>query len=226
MPSFKVYTADDSPLRIPPKPSLDEFQFKTENITVLTDFPNVPREKWPTKMNIVCLVLSLKVIDTSVLLQESAIYSFVHGAKAGDIHFVFCRSLSYNVGTGVDVIDIQTLDMGTKYPMLTAMKMTSKTSVCVHPYIQGRFDRTYFPDIVPCDALGPDFIEKKMIIDDLLKNILVMPLAAADANLTVNILPTTFDRPDLIHLKTVFDCCHSGTVLGTIYLMFNLWNFY
>ncbi len=32
-----------------------------------------------------------------------------------------------------------------------------------------------------------------MIIDDLLKNILVMPLAAADANLTVNLLPTTFD---------------------------------
>lgn len=35
-----------------------------------------------------------------------------------------------------------------------------------------------------------------MIIDDVLKNILVMPLATADAKLTA-----------------VFDCCHSGTVL-------------
>ncbi|KAK0187639.1 peptidase C14, caspase domain-containing protein [Armillaria mellea] len=51
--------------------------------------------------------------------------------------------------------------------------------------------------IVPCDAIGPKgFIEDKMIIDDVLKNILVMPLAAADAKLTA-----------------VFDCCHSGTVL-------------
>ncbi|KAK0457425.1 peptidase C14, caspase domain-containing protein [Desarmillaria tabescens] len=52
--------------------------------------------------------------------------------------------------------------------------------------------------IVPCDAVDPDgdFIEGKMIIDDLLKNILVLPLAAADAKLTA-----------------VFDCCHSGTVL-------------
>ncbi|KAK0243771.1 peptidase C14, caspase domain-containing protein [Armillaria nabsnona] len=52
--------------------------------------------------------------------------------------------------------------------------------------------------IVPCDAVDPngDFIEGKMIIDDLLKNILVMPLAAQDARLTA-----------------VFDCCHSGTIL-------------
>ncbi|KAK0504420.1 caspase domain-containing protein [Armillaria luteobubalina] len=51
--------------------------------------------------------------------------------------------------------------------------------------------------IVPCDAIGPKgFIEDKMIIDDVLKNILVMPLATADAKLTA-----------------VFDCCHSGTVL-------------
>ncbi|KAK0241063.1 hypothetical protein EDD85DRAFT_817448 [Armillaria nabsnona] len=35
-----------------------------------------------------------------------------------------------------------------------------------------------------------------MIIDDLLKNILVMPLAAKDAKLTA-----------------VFDWCHSGTIL-------------
>ncbi|KAK0487866.1 caspase domain-containing protein [Armillaria novae-zelandiae] len=51
--------------------------------------------------------------------------------------------------------------------------------------------------IVPCDAIGPEgFIEDKMIIDDDLKDILVMPLAVADAKLTA-----------------VFDCCHSGTVL-------------
>ncbi|KAK0202197.1 peptidase C14, caspase domain-containing protein [Desarmillaria ectypa] len=57
--------------------------------------------------------------------------------------------------------------------------------------------------IVPCDAVGPKgFMEDKMIIDDVLKNILVMPLAAADAKLTA-----------------VFDCCHSGTVLGMIQLL-------
>ncbi|KAK0457424.1 caspase domain-containing protein [Desarmillaria tabescens] len=51
--------------------------------------------------------------------------------------------------------------------------------------------------IVPCDAVGPKgFIEDKMIIDDVLKEILVMPLAAAGSKLTA-----------------VFDCCHSGTVL-------------
>ncbi|KAK0487867.1 peptidase C14, caspase domain-containing protein [Armillaria novae-zelandiae] len=53
--------------------------------------------------------------------------------------------------------------------------------------------------IVPCDAVDPDgnFIEGKMIIDHLLKNILVMPLVAMDAKLTA-----------------IFDCC--GTVLGII----------
>ncbi|KAK0487869.1 caspase domain-containing protein [Armillaria novae-zelandiae] len=122
----------------------DEFKFKKEDITVLTDFANAPREKWPTKMNI-----------------ERAIHSFVDGAKAGDIHFIFYAGHGYQI----------------------------------------RNDNSHEDDqqdehIVPCDALGPDFIEKKMIIDDLLKNILVMPLAAADANLTA-----------------VFDCCHSGTVL-------------
>ncbi len=45
-----------------------------------------------------------------------------------------------------------------------------------------------FADIVPCDAIGPKgFIEDKMIIDDVLKDILVMPLAAADAKLTVSV---------------------------------------
>ncbi|KAG7445549.1 peptidase C14 [Guyanagaster necrorhizus] len=51
--------------------------------------------------------------------------------------------------------------------------------------------------VVPCDAVGPNgFIEGAMIVDDVLKNILVMPLAAVGAKLTA-----------------VFDCCHSGTVL-------------
>lgn len=50
--------------------------------------------------------------------------------------------------------------------------------------------------IVPCDAVDADgnFVESKMIINDLLKNILVTPLVAMDAKLTA-----------------VFDCC--GTVL-------------
>ncbi|KAK0187636.1 peptidase C14, caspase domain-containing protein [Armillaria mellea] len=122
----------------------DEFKFKTEDITILTDFPSVPREKWPTKMNI-----------------ERAIHSFVHGAKAGDIHFAFYAGHGHQI-----------------------------------PNANSHEDDKQDEHIVPCDALGPDFIEKKMIIDDLLKNILVMPLAAADANLTA-----------------VFDCCHSGTVL-------------
>ncbi|KAK0221418.1 peptidase C14, caspase domain-containing protein [Armillaria fumosa] len=122
----------------------DEFKFKKEDITVLTDFPDVPREKWPTKKNI-----------------ERAIRSFVDGAKAGDIHFIFYAGHGYQIRND-----------------------------------NSHEDDKHDEHIVPCDALGPDFIEKKMIIDDLLKNILVMPLAAADANLTA-----------------VFDCCHSGTVL-------------
>lgn len=50
--------------------------------------------------------------------------------------------------------------------------------------------------IVPCDAVDPDgnFIEGKMIIDDLLKNILVMPLVAMDAKLTVSSLPIVCPR--------------------------------
>ncbi|KAK0504423.1 caspase domain-containing protein [Armillaria luteobubalina] len=122
----------------------DEFKFKKEDITVLTDFPDVPRETWPTKMNI-----------------ERAIHSFVDGAQAGDIHFIFYAGHGYQIRND-----------------------------------DSHEDDKQDEHIVPCDALGPDFIEKKMIIDDLLKSILVMPLAAADANLTA-----------------VFDCCHSGTVL-------------
>ncbi|KAK0445786.1 caspase domain-containing protein [Armillaria borealis] len=84
---------------------------------------------------------------------------------------------------------------------------TSSGDICFLFYA-GHGYQIYNPDsqekdkrdehIVPCDAVDPngDFIEGKMIIDDLLKNILVMPLAAMDAKLTA-----------------VFDCCHSGTVL-------------
>ncbi|PBK59739.1 peptidase C14 [Armillaria solidipes] len=122
----------------------DKFMFKKEDITVLTDFPDVPRDQWPTKMNI-----------------ERAIHSFVDGAKAGDIYFIFYAGHGHQIRND-----------------------------------NSHEDDKHDEHIVPCDALGPDFIEEKMIIDDLLKNILVMPLAAADANLTA-----------------VFDCCHSGTVL-------------
>ncbi|KAK0202200.1 caspase domain-containing protein [Desarmillaria ectypa] len=122
----------------------ETFKFKKEDITVLTDFPNVPRDQWPTKMNV-----------------ETAIHSFVDGAKAGDIHFLFYAGHGHQI-----------------------------------PNDNSHEDDKRDEHIVPCDALGPDFIEEKMIIDDLLKNILVMPIAAADANLTA-----------------VFDCCHSGTVL-------------
>ncbi|SJL07969.1 uncharacterized protein ARMOST_11327 [Armillaria ostoyae] len=84
---------------------------------------------------------------------------------------------------------------------------TSSGDICFLFYA-GHGYQIYNPDsqekdkrdehIVPCDAVDPngDFIEGKMIIDDLLKNILVMPLAVIDAKLTA-----------------VFDCCHSGTVL-------------
>ncbi|KAK0243769.1 caspase domain-containing protein [Armillaria nabsnona] len=122
----------------------DEFKFKKEDITVLADFPDVPRDQWPTKMNI-----------------ERAILSFVDRPKAGDIYFIFYAGHGYQIRND-----------------------------------NSHEDDKHDEHIVPCDALGPDFIEEKMIIDDLLKNILVMPLAAADANLTA-----------------VFDCCHSGTVL-------------
>ncbi|KAG7445550.1 uncharacterized protein BT62DRAFT_163301 [Guyanagaster necrorhizus] len=60
--------------------------------------------------------------------------------------------------------------------------------------------------IVPCDAIDPDgaFMEDKLIIDDVLKNMLVMPLVAVDAKLTA-----------------VFDCCHSGTVLDLLHYRCN-----
>ncbi|SJL07971.1 uncharacterized protein ARMOST_11329 [Armillaria ostoyae] len=110
----------------------DEFKFKKEDITVLTDFPGVPRDQWPTKMNI-----------------ERAIHSFVDGAKAGDMYFIFYAGHGHQIRND-----------------------------------NSHEDDKHDEHIVPCDALGPDFIEELMIIDDLLKNILVMPLAAADANLT------------------------------------------
>ncbi|KAK0457426.1 caspase domain-containing protein [Desarmillaria tabescens] len=122
----------------------DRFEFKKEDITVLTDFPGVPRDQWPTKTNI-----------------ETAIQDFVDGVKAGDIRFLFYAGHGHQIHND-----------------------------------NSREDDKRDEHIVPCDAVGPDFIAEKMIIDDFLKNTLVMPLAAADANLTA-----------------VFDCCHSGTVL-------------
>ncbi|KAK0202198.1 caspase domain-containing protein [Desarmillaria ectypa] len=65
--------------------------------------------------------------------------------------------------------------------------------------------------IVPCDAVDPnsDFIEGRMIIDDLLKNILVMPLAAMDAKLTIShTIAATTSRPgkELLSVYIDTDC--------------------